>query len=61
MSAESSTPSNPSPKTPFDPQTPKAMKLVFDKQSVPVMEMGLKCVEVSNANVAISRPKSAVW
>lgn len=61
MSAESSTPSNPSPKTPFDPQTPKAMKLVFDKQSVPVMEMGLKCVEASNANVAISRPKSAVW
>lgn len=48
-----------SPFSVFEPKTPKAMKLVFDLKSAPLVEETIKCVELIGPK--ISRPRSAVW
>ena len=56
---ETTSTGSPSPNTPPEPQTPKAMALIFDSDNAPYPEPGLKCVERTEV-VDISRPRSAI-
>lgn len=56
---EASSTGSPSPSSPREPRTPKALALIYDGDNASIPELSLKCIERTSA-IHLSRPKSAI-